>query len=109
LPGAARSGSIERMPPWVNHKVQPVIDNATGQRVMLASVWCQACGARAQAPVQTGIVNGFAQQHAACKSHYGLGDVVAAATKAVGIEPCTPCEERQQMLNSFAPKVWWNS
>jgi hypothetical protein len=29
----------------------------------------------------------------------GLGDVVAAMTKAVGIKPCGPCEQRRRLLN----------
>lgn len=29
----------------------------------------------------------------------GLGDVVAAATSALGIRPCEPCKQRQQKLN----------
>lgn len=29
----------------------------------------------------------------------GLGDVIAAATKLIGIEPCAPCERRRQWLN----------
>lgn len=31
----------------------------------------------------------------------GAGDVVARATKAVGIKPCTPCERRRQWLNRW--------
>jgi hypothetical protein len=37
----------------------------------------------------------------------GLGDVIAAATKAVGIKPCTPCQERARRLNEalrFTPR-----
>ena len=33
----------------------------------------------------------------------GLGDVVAAATKAVGIRPCGGCKERQKLLNKIVP------
>lgn len=33
----------------------------------------------------------------------GLGDVVAAATKAVGIKPCGGCKERQKLLNKIVP------
>jgi hypothetical protein len=33
------------------------------------------------------------------KEIQGLGDVVAAVTSAVGIEPCTDCKERQFGLN----------
>ena len=33
----------------------------------------------------------------------GLGDVVAKATKRLGIKPCTPCEERRRLLNRLVP------
>jgi len=33
----------------------------------------------------------------------GLGDVVAAATKAVGIKPCGGCQERREALNKLLP------
>lgn len=29
----------------------------------------------------------------------GLGDVIARATQAVGIQPCPPCKQRQAYLN----------
>lgn len=33
----------------------------------------------------------------------GLGDVVASATKAVGIKPCGGCKKRQAWLNKVVP------
>ena len=33
----------------------------------------------------------------------GLGDVIAAATKAVGIAPCGGCKKRQDALNAAIP------
>jgi hypothetical protein len=33
----------------------------------------------------------------------GLGDVVAAATKAVGIKPCGSCQQRRETLNKLIP------
>jgi len=33
----------------------------------------------------------------------GLGDVVAAATKAVGIKPCGSCQQRRETLNKLLP------
>lgn len=33
----------------------------------------------------------------------GAGDVVAKATKAVGVRPCAPCERRRQRLNKLFP------
>ena len=34
---------------------------------------------------------------------FGMGDVVARATKAVGIKPCAPCAKRQAALNKATP------
>ena len=34
---------------------------------------------------------------------HGLGDVVAAATGAVGVKPCGGCKKRQQALNRATP------
>lgn len=33
----------------------------------------------------------------------GLGDVVAGATKAVGIKPCAGCQKRQAAMNRATP------
>lgn len=33
----------------------------------------------------------------------GLGDLVAAATSAVGLPPCGGCKERQERLNALTP------
>lgn len=33
----------------------------------------------------------------------GLGDAVAAATKAVGVRPCGGCQRRQEALNRATP------
>ena len=33
----------------------------------------------------------------------GLGDVIASATKAVGIKPCGGCKKRQAKLNALVP------
>ncbi len=40
------------------------------------------------------------------KQEIGAGDVIAGVTEALGITPCTPCEERRKKLNqklSFTP------
>lgn len=37
------------------------------------------------------------------KSTPGVGDVVAGATKAVGIKPCGACQKRQAALNKATP------
>ena len=33
----------------------------------------------------------------------GIGDVVAAVTSAVGIQPCGGCKKRQEALNKLVP------
>lgn len=33
----------------------------------------------------------------------GLGDVVAGATKAVGVKPCGGCQKRREALNRATP------
>jgi len=33
----------------------------------------------------------------------GLGDVIAVATKALGIPKCEPCSRRQATLNKLVP------
>lgn len=33
----------------------------------------------------------------------GLGDVIASATKAIGIKPCAGCRKRQAALNKLVP------
>ena len=33
----------------------------------------------------------------------GLGDVVAGATKAVGVKPCGACQKRREALNRATP------
>ena len=37
------------------------------------------------------------------KARKGLGDVVAAATTAAGIQPCDGCEDRREWLNEKFP------
>jgi hypothetical protein len=33
----------------------------------------------------------------------GLGDTIAKITKAVGVQPCSGCKERQEKLNKWFP------
>ena len=35
----------------------------------------------------------------------GLGDVIASATRAAGIKPCSSCEKRRAALNRAIPFV----
>jgi hypothetical protein len=70
---------------------------------------CQACGASATAGTPEG-VDAFAAAHqehrSASPGHYGAGDLVARATKALGMETCSPCEARRQALNQRFPRFW---
>ena len=36
---------------------------------------------------------------------FGLGDVVAGASKAVGIKPCGACQKRQAAMNRATPSI----
>lgn len=74
------------------------------------AVHCRACKASAAAGTPEG-VDAFAgahQQHqSASPTHYGAGDLVARATKAMGLgKPCTPCEARRAALNARFPQLW---
>jgi hypothetical protein len=35
----------------------------------------------------------------------GVGDVIAGATKAVGIKPCGGCQKRQAAMNRATPSI----
>lgn len=61
---------------------------------------CDQCGAQAHVahPAQ------FAQGHRCAAM--GLGDAIARGTKALGIKPCSPCEERRRKLNGLMPRIW---
>lgn len=43
------------------------------------------------------------------KQQIGSGDVVAGITEAVGIEPCSPCEERKRKMNQRVQFTPWNT
>lgn len=61
---------------------------------------CPRCG-------QTALCNApatFLQRHR-CAA-IGAGDAVAGVTKALGIKPCAPCEQRRQKLNGFLPALF---
>lgn len=72
-------------------------------------VRCSACGAQGSVGTPQ-LVDTFAAQHQEHRSpaqgHYGAGDLVARATSALGIQPCTPCEARRAALNQALPKLW---
>jgi hypothetical protein len=54
-------------------------------------------------PVQEGVPSPATNVEAKRAGWRGLGDMIAAATSAVGIKPCGGCRARQQMLNRVVP------
>lgn len=70
---------------------------------------CDVCGVAMQGPAPAMQADAFARAHAAHESasptHYGLGDLAARATSAIGIKPCSPCEARRRALNGLMPQV----
>ena len=68
---------------------------------------CEACNSVAYTPTQQHL-QAFVESH---KSHYasqgwmGAGDMVHAATGALGIKHCTPCEKRRRALNRLVPRI----
>lgn len=71
---------------------------------------CQVCKAAMQGGGSAQAADAFARTHAAHQSasptHYGAGDLIAKATGALGIKPCSPCEARRRALNGLLPSVW---
>ncbi len=49
------------------------------------------------------------RRNQAARSRLPIGDAVARATQAFGIQPCPPCKRRQEALNQFGDQVaqWW--
>jgi len=85
--------------PWIHYQQTP-------KGVVIQ---CNVCGV-IHGPLTPAAADGFVGTHlqhqSAAPAHYGAGDAVAAATKAMGIAPCTPCEARRRMLNGLLPRVW---
>lgn len=67
---------------------------------------CKASGLAANPQQADAFAGQHAQHQSAAQGYYGAGDVVAAATKRLGIESCTPCEARRRAMNGWFPKVW---
>jgi hypothetical protein len=72
--------------------------------------YCQICQAQSP-PTDDNGIDAFVAQHEEHRSpvptHMGMGDMFAAATKALGFEKkCSPCEARRRAMNNAMPTVW---
>lgn len=74
-----------------------------------AVLTCTACGEEVRVTEEYQIRQ-FMERHtdhtSPAGTHYGLGDVVAGAAKAVGAKPCSGCEQRRVDWNRAFPKIW---
>lgn len=43
------------------------------------------------------------------RQEIGAGDVIAGITQALGVTPCTPCEERRRKLNQKLTLTPWGT
>lgn len=97
----------KRDTPDVQHPQAPWIEFTQTARGIV--IGCNVCQAKA-GPLTPAAADQFSRAHyehrSTSSAHYGMGDAIAAATKAVGITPCTPCEARRRALNQLFPKVW---
>jgi hypothetical protein len=86
--------------------VQWILYEATPSGLMAA---CEVCRTQT-GPLSWQGLHQFALTHrehmSSAPTHYGAGDVVAAATKALGMESCSPCEQRRMALNRMMPRIW---
>ncbi len=94
--------------PVVRHPNVSWVNCQVGPRGAFRCV-CLVCKA-AMAEFGSGqAADAFARAHAAHQSenptHYGLGDLIAKATGALGIKPCSPCEARRREANRMFPQV----
>jgi hypothetical protein len=66
---------------------------------------CETCEHKETRPVFSRPTSGkhVEAEHKVLRGMRGLGDVVAAMTSAVGIQPCGGCKERQEQLNRIVP------
>ena len=64
---------------------------------------CDTCEFKEQRPVFSPKPRSMPHLEAEATVMRGLGDVVAAVTKSVGIQPCGGCAERQAWLNKVVP------
>jgi hypothetical protein len=83
---------------WVRLQALP-----NGELAMVCDVCKQAINASTSA--QAAAFMQAHAQHTAAPTHYGIGDAVARATKALGVKTCPPCEMRRRKMNNFLPRV----
>lgn len=69
---------------------------------------CTVCGQQMAQAGTAEAADQFADLHSAHESAsgWGLGDIIAKLTGAVGLKPCAACERRRRQLNGLAPRVF---
>jgi len=85
-----------------NPMAAPIISKRGARRVTVHYEWLGERRERCFRIIDGDLVVSECQAPAA---ETGLGDVVAGATKAVGIKPCGGCQKRQAALNAGTPSA----
>lgn len=67
-------------------------DSGAECRISLDVLGCSTCPSFAAKPI-----------HKPVPKLRGAGDLIASITKAVGIQPCGGCKQRQELLNQIVP------
>jgi hypothetical protein len=85
--------------PWIEFVKSP-------EGIAIRCTVCQTAAVRLAPQQADQFVRNHTEHRSDAASHYGAGDLVARATKAMGITPCTPCEARRRALNEMFPRAW---
>jgi hypothetical protein len=85
-----------------NPMAAPVISNRGTRRVTVHYEWLGERRERCFRIIDGDLVVSECQ---AAEPETGLGDVIAGATKAVGVKPCGSCQKRQAAMNKATP-LW---
>ena len=85
-----------------NPMAAPIISNRGARRVTVHYEWLGERRERCFRIIDGDLVVSECQ---AAEPETGLGDVIAGATKAVGIKPCGGCQKRQAAMNRVTPSI----
>jgi hypothetical protein len=85
-----------------NPMAAPIISNRSARRVTVHYEWLGERRERCFRIIDGDLVVSECQ---AAAPETGLGDVIAGATKSVGIKPCGACQKRQAAMNRATPSV----